>query len=79
MPSTITVYSKPSCQACRLTYQQLDKVGVDYKSVDITEDQEAFDYVQSLGLKSAPVVVAEGFEPWDGFRPDRIKALADPA
>ena len=74
MPS-ITVYSKPSCQACRLTYKQLEKVGVDYRAVDITEDPEAMELVRRLGYLSAPVVVA-GEESWDGFRPDKIRALA---
>jgi glutaredoxin-like protein NrdH len=72
---TITVYTKPSCQACRLTYKQLDKVGVDYTVVDISQDPEALEYVQSLGYKAAPVVVA-GEAHWEGFRPERIKALA---
>ena len=61
MPSTIspiTVFSKPACQACKATKKQLDKVGVDYTTIDITEDPEAYEYVQSLGYKSAPVVEA---------------------
>ena len=78
MPSTITVYTKPSCQACKATYRQLEKVGVDYRVVDITEDQEAMEYVQSLGYKAAPVVVA-GEDSWDGYRPDRIQKLATTA
>lgn len=74
MPSTITVYTKSSCQACKLTYHLLEKTGIDYDVVDISQDPAALEYVQSLGYKSAPVVVA-GEAHWDGFRPDRIKAL----
>lgn len=38
-------------------------------------DEEAFEYVKSLGYQSAPVVVA-GDDHWSGFLPDRIAALA---
>lgn len=71
---TITVYTKPACVQCNMTYKALDKAGLDYEVVDISEDAEARDYVMALGYLQAPVVVAEG-EHWSGFRPDRIKAL----
>lgn len=71
---TITVYTKPACVQCTATYRALDKAGVDYAVVDISEDQEARDYVMALGYLQAPVVVAEDTH-WSGFRPDRIKSL----
>ena len=71
---TITVYTKPACVQCNMTYKALDKAGLEYEVVDISEDAEARDYVMALGYLQAPVVVAEG-EHWSGFRPDRIKAL----
>ncbi|GED98326.1 redoxin NrdH [Gordonia crocea] len=71
----ITVYTKPACVQCNATYKALDKAGVEYQVVDISEDSEARDYVMALGYLQAPVVVA-GDEHWSGFRPDRIKALA---
>ncbi|OBA30278.1 glutaredoxin-like protein NrdH [Gordonia sp. 852002-51296_SCH5728562-b] len=72
---TITVYAKPACGPCHATKRALDKAGLDYDVVDISIDDEARDYVTSLGYSSAPVVVA-GDEHWSGFRPDRVKALA---
>lgn len=78
MNSTVTVYTKPACVQCNATYKALDKAGVAYIKVDITEDSEARDYVMSLGYLQAPVVVADQGH-WSGFRPDRIKALADEA
>ncbi len=71
----ITVYTKPACVQCNATYKALDKQGVAYNVVDISEDTEARDYVMALGYLQAPVVVA-GNEHWSGFRPDRIKALS---
>jgi glutaredoxin-like protein NrdH len=72
---TVTVYTKPACVQCNATYKALDKQGVRYNIVDITESSEARDYVMALGYLQAPVVVA-GSAHWSGFRPDRIKALA---
>ena len=73
---SITVYTKPACVQCNATYKALDKQGLTYEIVDITEVDEARDYVMALGYSSAPVVVA-GDVHWSGFRPDSIKALAD--
>ena len=56
----------------------LDKAGVDYTVIDISEDAEARDYVMALGYLQAPVVVA-GDAHWSGFRPDRINALVSSA
>ncbi|MFD7012230.1 glutaredoxin-like protein NrdH [Rhodococcus jostii] len=71
---TITVYSKSACVQCTATCRALDKVGLDYMIVDLTEDENARDYVMGLGYLQAPVVVA-GDDHWAGFRPDHIKAL----
>ena len=73
--TTITVYTKPACVQCNATYKALDKAGLPYAIVDITTNDEARDYVMSLGYLQAPVVVA-GEEHWSGFRPDRVKSLA---
>lgn len=72
---TITVYTKPACVQCTATYKALDKQGLSYQVVDITEVPEARDYVMGLGYLQAPVVVS-GDDHWSGFRPDRIKSLA---
>lgn len=72
----ITVYSKPACVQCTATYRALDKLGVTYDVIDISEDPDARDYVMSLGHLQAPVVVADGHH-WSGFRPDLIKAAAE--
>lgn len=72
---TVTVYTKPACVQCNATYKALEKQGIEYAVIDITEIPEARDYVLALGYQQAPVVVA-GENHWSGFRPDRIKALA---
>ncbi|EJC68251.1 glutaredoxin-like protein NrdH [Rhizobium sp. 1AS11] len=72
---TIIVYSKPACVQCTATYRALDRLGVDYDIVDISQDAEALDRVRSLGYMQAPVVIA-GEQHWAGFRPDMISALS---
>ncbi|WP_182346724.1 glutaredoxin-like protein NrdH [Tomitella gaofuii] len=71
---SITVYTKPACVQCNATYKALDKAGLAYDVVDISEDADARDYVMALGYLQAPVVVV-GDSHWSGYRPDRIKAL----
>ncbi|MDM2402066.1 glutaredoxin-like protein NrdH [Mycobacteroides abscessus] len=75
MTNTVTVYTKPQCVQCNATYKALDKAGIEYQVIDITEVPEAREHVMALGYLQAPVVVA-GDEHFSGFRPDRIKALA---
>jgi glutaredoxin-like protein NrdH len=70
----ITVYSKPPCVQCSATTRALDRHGIDYSVVDISENADAFALVQGLGYRQVPVVVA-GEQHWAGFRPDMISAL----
>ena len=56
------------------TTRSLDAKGVAYTVVDLTEDDDALRFVESLGYRQAPVVIS-GADHWSGFRPDRIAAL----
>ena len=76
--NTITVYTKPACVQCNATFRALERQGIGYTAIDISEDQEAREYVLSLGYLQCPVVVAGG-DHWSGFRPDRIRTLAQVA
>jgi glutaredoxin-like protein NrdH len=71
----ITVYTKPACVQCKATYRELEKLHLEYQSIDLTQDDEAMALVASLGYSSAPVVVVDENEHWSGFRPDRVAAL----
>ncbi|OSC20877.1 NrdH-redoxin [Mycobacterium vulneris] len=74
--SQITVYTKPACVQCTATFKALDKQGIEYQKIDVTENLEARDYVMSLGYLGAPVVYVSPTEHWAGFRPDRLSRLA---
>ena len=75
---TVTVYTKPACVQCNMTYRALDKLGIQYNTVDITEDPAALELIKSMGYLQAPVVIA-GENHWSGFQPDKINALASAA
>ncbi|HEY8295333.1 MAG TPA: glutaredoxin-like protein NrdH [Micrococcaceae bacterium] len=72
---TVTVYTKPACVQCNATYRALDKKGIAYQSVDISQDPDALERLKALGYLQAPVVVTEAGH-WSGFRPDKIDELA---
>ena len=72
---SITVYSKPGCVQCAATTRALDRQGIHYTVVDVSEDMQAFALVQGLGYRQVPVVIA-GERHWGGFRPDMISALS---
>lgn len=59
MTARITVFSKPDCVQCDGTYRALDKRGIDYKVVDLTQDDVALEKVRALGYMQAPVVLVE--------------------
>lgn len=72
---SITVYTKPSCVQCNATKRALQKNGLEFTEVDLTQDAEALATVKALGYQQAPVVFAGG-DHWAGYRPDKIRALA---
>lgn len=48
--------------------------GVEFDTIDLSQDAEAMDMVKSLGYTQAPVVIA-GDTHWSGFRFEKIKGL----
>ena len=75
MSNTVTVYTKPSCVQCVATKRALDKAGIAYDLIDVTEDGAAFDRLVAAGHSQMPVVETADAT-WAGFNPDRIKALS---
>lgn len=77
----VTIYSKPNCPQCEATKRKFTKEGVAFREVDVSEDKRAFMRVRDeWGYQRVPVIEVrgEGFDVrWDGFRPDRMKAVID--
>lgn len=72
----VTVYTKPACVQCTATYRALDKKGIVYQSVDITQDTEAHERLMALGFQQAPVVESPVGN-WSGFNPLKVDELAE--
>lgn len=70
---------------CNATKRLLDNRGLEYTTVDVTEDPDALAFVKELGYAQAPVVYTEHWPDrtpdsatvshWSGFNADRIKAI----
>ncbi|GEK92016.1 glutaredoxin-like protein NrdH [Alkalibacterium kapii] len=72
---SVTVYSKPDCMQCQFTKKYLESKGIPFKEKDVNRDVNAIDEVKKLGFSSLPVVLAEGIEAFNGFRPDMLNRL----
>jgi glutaredoxin-like protein NrdH len=72
----VTVYTKPSCVQCEATKRMMDKLKIEYSTVDISVDTDAFDMIVAKGFKSAPVVMTDN-DSWSGFNPDKISGLVE--
>lgn len=70
----ITIFTKPHCVQCNATCRALDKQGIAYQLIDLTEDEAALQQVRALGYREVPVVMT-GDDHWSGFRPDKISTL----
>jgi glutaredoxin-like protein NrdH len=75
MATAVIVYTNPGCQPCRMTKKMLDREGVSYTEVDLSQNSTALEHVKALGHLQAPVVEAHSIS-WSGFRPDLIAALS---
>jgi len=72
--STIIVYTKPNCPQCELTKRDMNILGIEFKAIDVTQDQAHMDRLIGQGFRSLPVVQAEG-ETWNGYNQEKIKSL----
>lgn len=75
MAKQITVFSKDNCMQCNFTKNFLSDKGIKFKVRDCDNEPEALEEVKALGFSTLPVVVAEGLEPFFGFRPEVLSQL----
>ena len=68
----ITLYSKDDCRYCVAVANFLRNNGVDFKEINIDEDEEGMKHVIDKGYMSIPVMEVEGQEDIHGFD---LKAL----
>ena len=71
----MSLYSTPQCMQCNFTKHYFEKNTVEFTVKDVFESEEALAEVKELGFQSLPVIVADGVEPFFGFRPDLLEKL----
>lgn len=71
---SITLYSKPNCPQCELTKRDMDILGIDYQTVDISQAQDQLEKLAAMGYRSAPVVET-ATDIWSGYDQEKIKNL----
>jgi glutaredoxin-like protein NrdH len=54
----VTVYSTPNCAQCRTTKTMLDRGGVVYDNIDLTQHPDLADQFKEAGHTQAPIVIA---------------------
>ena len=53
----VTVYTQPSCQPCKAVKRWLDRRGITYTAVDVSESPADLEAIKALGYNSVPVTV----------------------
>ena len=75
----ITVYTSPNCQQSKATEIFMNRMGLVYRSIDVTEGAEPPAELANIEHGWLPVVVVEHNgrkSVWWGFRPGMIQQLA---
>lgn len=74
-PSQATVYKLPMCPKCDRTVEHMKNLGIEFETVDLSEDPVARQHIKdTYGFSTAPVVVTDD-DVWCDYKPDKIKAL----
>lgn len=73
----ITVYTSPGCQPCKATKRWLDRRGVEYRTVDVSQNPDDLAAIKELGYVAAPVVIVSNGDPetdihWQGLHVDNL-------
>lgn len=73
----VKVYSTPTCPWCKKTKEFLKENNVDFKDVNVAEDQKAREeMVEKSGQMGVPVIEIDG-EIIMGFDPEKMKQKLD--
>ena len=57
----IKVYGKSNgCSNCQVAKEKLEKCGIEYNFIDVTQDKESLNLIKSLGYRQVPVIENEG-------------------
>jgi glutaredoxin-like protein NrdH len=74
MKMPIVIYTTPNCVQCSATARAMDRLGIVYDKVDLTQHPGVAEKFQEMGHTVAPIVVTDK-KIWSGFRIEKIKSL----
>ena len=74
----ITIYKTPTCVYCSMVTKLFDTKGVEYKLVDVSEDQKLRqEVIEKSGAMTVPITVKGDWEEFViGWNPAKLLALA---
>lgn len=72
----VTIYTKDNCIQCKMTKKTLAAYGITFTERNVSQDNKALQLLKEQGFQSVPVVMTDGMEPINGFRPDLLSELA---
>ena len=67
----ITIYSKPNCMQCEFSKKYLNDKGIEFKEINVFQDNEALTMLRDAGYSQMPVVDVNG-DFHTGFRPELL-------
>ena len=70
----VTIYTTPNCPACDHTKRWMERRGISYEVMKLSDSVAVMEFAAAQGFTAAPVVIA-GAESWSGFRPDLIDKI----
>lgn len=70
------VYTKPNCPQCDLTKRDMEILGIEYETIDLTQNPSILESFIKRGFRSAPVVETDQGDSWAGYNQAQIKRLA---
>ena len=76
MKIPVVIYTTPNCSQCMMTAKTMDKFGIVYDKVDLTQHPDLLERFKEMGHMSAPIVVTDK-KTWSGLSNEKIKSLAN--
>lgn len=71
----VTIHTTPNCVQCMQTKRVLDKEGIAYEVIDLSERPDLVQkFKDEHGFTSAPIVTTDT-KAWSGFRLDKLQSL----
>ena len=57
----IKIYGKVNgCANCMIAKEKLEKYGIEYDFIDVSQNKESLNLIKSLGYRQVPVIENEG-------------------